>query len=96
MGKLFFVTFSGRVHLSSRRMNTPICRQNRLDKAGEALLECFPRSSSRLEHMAQSVVTLVALWERVEEIVPHNPYRFCGDDWEPNHPNACTLEIYRK
>jgi len=27
--------------------------QNRLDKVGEALLECFPRTSSRLERMAQ-------------------------------------------
>lgn len=90
------MTFSWRVHLSSRRMDTPIHCQNRLDKAGEALLEYFPRISSRLEHVAQSVVTLVALWERVEEIVPHHPDRFCGDDWELNHPNACTLEIYRK
>jgi hypothetical protein len=63
-------------------MDKPIRRQNRLDKAGEALLECFPRISSRLERVAQSAVTLVALWERIREIDPHNPYRFCGDDWE--------------
>jgi hypothetical protein len=49
-------------------------------QVGEALLECFPRTSSRLERVAQSAVTLAALWERVKEIVPHNPNRFCGDD----------------
>jgi len=50
--------------------------------------------NSRLEHMAQSVVTLVALWERLEEIVPHNPCRFSGDDWELGFPGTYTLGIY--
>ena len=88
------MTFYGAMHLS-RGMDKPIA-QNRLDKVREALLECFPRTSSRLERVAQSVVTLVALWERVKEIVPHYPYRFCGDDWDYNLPKAYAIGNYRK